>query len=102
MPPAPVAERPAAGIWRPVLPVPEDIPELFRDNSGWTVPLWNPKREKWSRFKPVRADAYRHRDGRLLGYVLRCEFEDGKITPTVTWCVTDTKPSPIPIHTPSK
>ncbi|WP_235872499.1 CHC2 zinc finger domain-containing protein [Pseudoxanthomonas winnipegensis] len=86
-PPEPTAAKPAAGMWRPVLPVPAGIPDLFRDDSGWTVPLWNPKRDKWSRFKPTRADAYRHHDGRLLGYVLRCEFDDGKITPTVTWCV---------------
>lgn len=85
--PAPVADKPPPGTWRPVLPVPDDVPDLFPDDSGWTVRLWNPKRDKHSRFKPTRADAYRHHDGRLLGYVLRCEFPDGKITPTVTWCI---------------
>jgi hypothetical protein len=32
-------------------------------------------------------DEYRGFDGRLLGYVLRVEFPDKKITPVVTWCV---------------
>lgn len=84
--PVQVGNTPREGKWIPLLPVPEDAPELLRAD-GWTVPLWNPKRTKYSRFKPARADAYRSADGRLLGYVLRCEFDNGKITPTVTWCI---------------
>lgn len=76
----------ASGKWVPLLPVPEHAPSLVRDD-GWTVPIWNPKRSKFSRFKPARADAYRNAAGDLLGYVLRCEFGDGKITPTITWCI---------------
>lgn len=84
--------------WVPFLPVPDDAPTLLRDD-GWTVPIWNPKRAvkndagevigygRHSRFKPTRADAYRNAAGQLLGYVLRCEFGDGKITPTITWCI---------------
>ncbi|MGH8032112.1 MAG: CHC2 zinc finger domain-containing protein [Luteimonas sp.] len=84
--------------WVPLLPVPDDAPNLLRDD-GWTVPIWNPKRAvknaageiigygRHSRFKPTRADAYRNSAGVLLGYVLRCEFGDGKITPTITWCI---------------
>lgn len=85
-PPRKVESKPKEGAWVALLPVPADAPDLLR-TDGWTVPLWNPKRDKYSRFKPTRADAYLDADGRLLGYVLRCEFEDGKITPTVTWCV---------------
>lgn len=84
--PVQVASKPREGKWVPLLPVPDDAPELLRAD-GWTVPLWNPKRDKFTKFNPVRADAYRDAEGRLLGYVLRCEFKDGKITPTVTWCV---------------
>ena len=84
--PAQVAEKPREGKWVPLMPVPDDAPDLLR-GDGWTVPLWNPKRNKHSRFKPTRADAYRNGTGQLLGYVLRCEFGDGKITPTVTWCI---------------
>jgi hypothetical protein len=84
--------------WVPLLPVPDDAPNLLRDD-GWTVPIWNPKRAvkngdgeiigygRHSRFRPTRADAYRNSAGSLLGYVLRCEFGDGKITPTITWCI---------------
>ena len=84
--------------WGPLLPVPDDAPDLLRED-GWTVPIWNPKRAvknssgeivgygRHSRFRPTRADAYRNSSGKLLGYVLRCEFANGKITPTVTWCI---------------
>ena len=84
--PAQVPEKPRDGKWVALLPVPADAPDLLHE-SGWTVPIWNPKRSKYSRFKPTRADAYRNAKGELLGYVLRCEFEDGKVTPTVTWCI---------------
>lgn len=84
-PPVQQVEQLLEGKWVPLLPVPDDAPDLMRDD--WTVPIWNPKRGKYSRFKPTRADAYRDRLGRLLGYVLRCEFADGKITPTITWCI---------------
>jgi hypothetical protein len=80
--------------WVPLLPVPEDAPALIGDD-GWTLGIWNQNKTRhgkhvpgFSRMKPARADAYRDAAGRLLGYVLRIEFEDGKkITPTVTWCV---------------
>jgi hypothetical protein len=67
--------------------------------DGHTVEVWNPKPNekhptgRFVRYQPTRADAYRDRQGRLLGYVLRLEFPDRgtgkvvKITPTVTWCV---------------
>lgn len=73
--------------WKPLLPVPDSAPDLVQA-SGWTVDIWNPKRGKLIRFKPARADEYRDAQGRLLGYVLRCEFPDGgKMTPTITWCI---------------
>lgn len=86
--PTPIERTPFDGEakWVPLLPVPDDAPDLVTDD-GWTVPVWNPKRVKFSRFKPTRAFDYRDAEGRLLGYVLRCEFADGKITPTLTWCI---------------
>lgn len=67
--------------WRPILPVPEDAPAF--DPAA----VFNPKRDRVTRLRPVRTDAYRAADGQLLGYVLRCQFEDGgKWTPTVTFC----------------
>jgi hypothetical protein len=84
---APVQVAPPEGVWVPLLPVPGDAPELF-EASGWTRPIWNPKRGKFSRFKPAMTFTYRGANGELLGYVLRCEFDDGKkFTPQVTWCV---------------
>ena len=80
--------------WVPLMPVPDDAPPLLNsDGSGWTVPIYNPKRGRMTRLRPVRADAYLAVDGRLLGYVLRSDIPDqeaGKVrkwTPTVTWCV---------------
>lgn len=78
--------------WVPLMPVPDDAPDLM-STGGWTVPIWNPKRGKTTRMKPVRQDAYRDAEGRLLGYVLRADIEDRdtgavkKWTPQVTWCV---------------
>jgi hypothetical protein len=73
--------------WVPLLPVPDDAPPLV-GADGWTLGIWNQNKTKFSRMKPARADAYLDAEGRLLGYVLRIEFDDGKkITPMVTWCV---------------
>lgn len=86
------AERPLDVTWVPLMPVPESAPDLMA-RGGWTVPIWNPKRQRSSRMKPTRVDAYCAADGRLLGYVIRCEFKDLKTgrlrkwTPQVTWCV---------------
>jgi len=78
--------------WVPIMPVPEATPDLMADDV-WTVPLHNPKSGKTSQWKPDRVDAYRHADGRLLGYVLRLPLPENekkgprKWTPQVTWCV---------------
>jgi DNA primase len=78
--------------WVPIMPVPDDAPEVMADN-GWTMPVWNPKRGKTTRLKLTRLDEYLAADGRLLGYVARADITDretgkvGKWTPTITWCV---------------
>lgn len=83
-----------AGKWVPLLPVPASAPALLAsDGSGWTVPIFNPKRGRMTKLKPSRADAYLASDGALLGYVLRADIPDRdggkprKWTPTVTWCI---------------
>jgi len=87
-----VVEQPLEVNWVPLLPVPEAVPPLMAGGE-WTVPIWNPKNGKLRRMKPTRVDAYRDAEGRLLGYVLRCEFVEQssqklkKWTPQVTWCV---------------
>ena len=81
--------------WVPLMPVPDDAPEVMAD-ADWTVPVWNPKRDKATRLKLQRLDAYLDAQGRLLGYVARAEIKDretGKLkkwTPTITWCVSPT------------
>ena len=91
-PPAVRAAPEPGSSWVPLMPVPEDAPDLLAD-GGWTVPIWNPKRGRPTRLRPVRLDAYRDGDGRLLGYVARAEILDRdtgevkKWTPAITWCV---------------
>lgn len=82
------------GRWVPMMPVPNSAPALLADDaSGWTGPIYNPKRGKMTKLRPSRADAYLAADGALLGYVLRAEILDKttgtprKWTPTVTWCI---------------
>lgn len=97
VPPKDLPRRlPTEGRWLPLTPVPDAAPELLGPD-GRTVEIWNPKPNerhpdgRFVRYRPTRADAYRDHRGRLLGYVLRLEFEEAgkriKITPTITWCV---------------
>lgn len=85
------ADEPLDVEWVPLMPVPPDAVDLMA--GEWTVPIWNPKRGRLRRMKPVRVDPYRDAEGRLLGYVLRADIierDTGKVkkwTPTVTWCV---------------
>lgn len=83
------AKRSAENEWKPILPVPADTPSLFAANG--TARIYNPKRagddKEWTTLRPRMVHAYRSFDGDLLGYVLRCQFDDGgKFTPQVTWC----------------
>jgi hypothetical protein len=72
-------------LWVPVYPVPEDAPAWVPGVRGRA---WNVKQGRWwDGLLPTRADAYRAADGSLMGYVLRVEFPDKKITPAVTWCI---------------
>lgn len=71
--------------WTPIMPVPGDAPRLMAGVR--TIPLQNPKRSKLCTLRPVLVHPYRTLDGLLLGYVLRCQFDDGKkFTPQVTYC----------------
>jgi putative DNA primase/helicase len=72
--------------WQPVQPVPDDVPPLL---EGGRAKVWNAKQSKWSTLRPAHVAVYRDGAGALLGYVLRCVFDDGrKWTPQVTWCAT--------------
>lgn len=89
-PPPVRIERPApaedAGRWIPVLPVPKSAPPPFDPARAGNWLVWNPKRgREWS-FRPAASWAYRDPAGGLLGWVARIEFDDGKITPQITYC----------------
>lgn len=77
--------EPEPDPWQPQLPVP--VGAAPPDSDGrWIV--WNPKRGRESTLKPSMVWPYLDRNGRLLGYVVRCDLpERRKWTPTVTWCV---------------
>lgn len=79
--PAPIPKgAPPSAEWQAVLPVPDNAPPMD------PAQLWNPKRDETTEFRPSHEWAYRDADGRLLGYVLRIDMEEGrKITPTVTY-----------------
>jgi len=59
---------------------------------GQRVDLTNPKRKNddgtvkvWRRAEPSMVHPYTDAAGRLVGYVLRFDMQDGKITPQVCW-----------------
>jgi len=77
-------ENPSGELWVPVYPVPDFAPAWVAGVKGR---VWNLKREGWWDVTPLRADAYRAANGAVMGYVLRVEMPDKKITPAVTWCI---------------
>lgn len=50
-----------------------------------TVKIWNPKRDKFVTYTPSMVHPYKNRKGELLGYVIRQDFDDRKITPQIVW-----------------
>jgi hypothetical protein len=86
-------EHATRSIWIPILPVPDDAPAALRPD-GRTVELINPKQagtpKERTSYRPAAWWPYRDAECRLLGYVLRMEFErDGcrkKWTPQITFC----------------
>lgn len=76
--------------WEPIMPVPDDAYPLMADSKR-TCKIFNPKQagteKEWTTFRPQMTHPYLNADGNLIGYVLRMEFDDGKITPQITWCV---------------
>src|SRR5690554_3161858 len=66
-----------------VIKPPADAPALL---AGQKTPLiLNPKRGKSVTYTPSMVFPYTNRRGELLGYVIRVEFNDKKITPGVWW-----------------
>ena len=68
----------------PITPVPVTAPMLTAGKQ--TPQIWNPKRESFTTYTPSMVFEYRNEQGHLTGYVLRIDFDDKKITPTVMWC----------------
>ncbi|MBD9390260.1 hypothetical protein IB237_23960 [Agrobacterium sp. AGB01] len=92
------AETPATDAYDGIVPVTPPVEPLL---PGRRVRLYNPKRRgkraEWGAFAPSMVFPYRHRDGSLMGYVLRHDLPGGtKETPMVmfvrledgtqTWC----------------
>lgn len=102
--PSPMAPRTGAAKeaeWKPVYPVPDNVPPLI-GRDGRTVPVFNPKRvgtdKEYGSYRPAHIASYQDKDGRQVGYVIRVEIKDKdarkdrKFTPQITWCV----PSQLP------
>ncbi|MEH6630182.1 MAG: hypothetical protein V7776_05125 [Halopseudomonas aestusnigri] len=84
-----VETKPKAPAPQAILPVPDTAPELMGAN-GRTIKLYNPKKagtdKEYTSFKPTLVHPYRDKEGHLLGYVIRVDMPDGKITPPITFC----------------
>lgn len=66
-----------------IIKPPADAPALL---AGHKTPLiLNPKRGKSVTYTPSMVFPYTNKRGELLGYVIRVEFNDKKITPGVWW-----------------
>lgn len=66
-----------------VLTPPGDAPVIRAAER--TPPLMNPKRGKIVTYMPSMVFPYHDASGALIGYVLRVEFDDKKITPGIWW-----------------
>jgi len=69
---------------------PKDAPKIKAGET--TPPLLNPKRvdpktgkPKLVTYEPSMVFPYKNKNGDLIGYVLRVEFDDKKITPGIWW-----------------
>jgi len=73
--------------WQVIMPVPGGAPKLM--DGGRTIPVYNPKTDKSTVYKPEQGGVYPYRStsGELLGAVLRVIIKDKKLTPTITYCV---------------
>lgn len=73
----------------PIMPVPETTATV---HAGRKVRVFNVKhtlrddRDPMVTYTPRMVFPYRDGEGRLLGYVLRLEFDGTKITPSILWC----------------
>jgi P4 family phage/plasmid primase-like protien len=72
----------------PIIP----IPAAHRIKPDEPVKIWNPKRQKYTNYKPNNVYLYEISKG-LFGYVLRQQIDERrKITPMVMWCTTPNAP----------
>lgn len=99
-------KRPAAAAemlgaqWTPSTVAPKKIakpaetyvvlrPGSERIVAGEKLKVWNPKRAQWNFCTPSMVFPYCDRAGELIGYVIRIDTKDGKITPQVMWVAKD-------------
>jgi predicted P-loop ATPase len=76
----------------PVVPIPKGTVAI---KIGEPLQVWNPKRERYTRYRPSATHLYRDADGAAMGYVLRQDMPDGrKITPMIMLCHREGKTEP--------
>lgn len=67
--------------WTPIVPVPDDAPAYEPKRT------YNPHRGKHVNYRPTLVTRWSTVDDKLIGHIVRMEFEDGKkICPVVTYC----------------
>lgn len=82
--PSPTPARDPYAGYEIVTPVPAHAPPIIAGKR--TPSILNPKRDgKLVTYDPTMVFPYRSRNGDLLGYVIRVEFDGRKITPGVWW-----------------
>ncbi len=63
--------------------IPQPVDALPRVNEP--LRCWNPKRSKWSVYKPLLVHPYRTDNGAIIGVVIRIEIEGKKLTPQLRY-----------------
>lgn len=79
----PALQPSSAPEWTPIIPVPDDAPDYQPEIT------FNPGSNRTTNFKKymTRLDPYMDADGRLMFYVMRRDFPDGrKACPQITFC----------------
>lgn len=81
----PGKEREHADIYAGLVAAGEPPPEHW-PVAGEALRAWNPKRQRWTHYRPAMVFPYRSTDGRMLGCVVRIDLEQGKkLTPCLRW-----------------
>lgn len=102
---APVAYKPASeaeetpDIYGALATLPTPPEALPR--PGETLRCWNPKRGRFTTYRPSMVFPYRDAAGAIIGVVVRVDLDDGKkLTPTLRWVKLPELDAPLWSHMP--